>query len=228
MTENKDAGERANNGQLIQVGAGAISLPALLHLPTDAHGIVVLAHGIEGGADGSHQTALVMAQVLFQDKLATLLVDLFTPQEQQLDEVTDYFRQNTSVMEQRITGIAEWSLENEPTRHLSIGYFGAGATGAAVLIAAAERPDVVAAVVSAGGQIEQAQDYLVRVLAPTLLVASVRDTQAVTQSQSALTSLTQEKRFEQLSTPLFETTESVTNVAQLASQWFNTHLVIIA
>jgi len=228
MTENKDAGERANNGQLIQVGAGAITLPALLHLPTDAHGIVVLAHGIEGGADGSHQTALVMAQVLFQDKLATLLVDLFTPQEQQLDEGTDYFRQNTSVMEQRITGIAEWLLENEPTRHLSIGYFGAGATGAAVLIAAAERPDVVAAVVSAGGQIEQAQDYLVRVLAPTLLVASVRDTQAVTQSQSALTSLTQEKRFEQLSTPLFETTESVTNVAQLASQWFNTHLVIIA
>ncbi len=224
-----DTSRGANTGQLIQVGAGALTLPALLHLPTDAHGIVLLAHGIEGSADGSHQTALAMAQVLFQEKLATLLVDLFTSQEQQLDVGTDYFRSNTSVMEQRITGIAEWLLENEPTRHLSIGYFGAGATGAAVLIAAAERPDVVAAVVSAGGTLEQTQEYLPRVLAPVLLIAAQLDTQAVTLSQAALTSFTKEKQFEQvMGRALFETKESVNSIAQLASEWFNKHLVIIA
>lgn len=223
--------ESANNGRLVQVGAGAVTLAGLLHLPADAHGMVILTHGIEGSADGSHQTALTMAQVLFQDKLATLLVDLFTAEEQQLDEGTDYFRRNVSVMQQRIVGLAQWLLENDETQHLSIGYFGAGTTGAAVLIAAAERPDVVAAVVSAGGYIEQAQDYLQRVVTPTLLIAANQDTQAVTQDQSALTSLAnQDKQFEQIEggESLFARKDNVNRVAQLASKWFNKHLVTIA
>ena len=230
MTEDTNITESANNGRLVQVGAGAVTLAGLLHLPSEAHGIVILTHGIEGSADGSHQTALVIAQVLFQDNIATLLVDLFTPEEQQLDAGTDYFRLNTSIMEQRIAGMAQWLLENDETQHLAVGYFGAGATGAAVLIAAAERPDVVAAVVSAGGSLDQAQDYLPRVLTPTLLIAAQQDTQAVTQNQHVLEQLTKVKQFEQVEggRSLFETKESVTKVAQLASAWFNTHLVTIA
>ena len=233
MTENPNTTESGsiNSGRLVQVDAGAVTLTGLLHLPNDAHGMVILTHGIEGSADGSHQTALAMAQILYQDKLATLLVDLFSAQEQQLDEGTDYFRRNTDVMQQRIAGIAQWLLENDETQHLSIGYFGAGATGAAVLIAAAERPDVVAAVVSSGGYIDQAQDYLRRVLAPTLLVAAKQDTQAVAQDTAALESLANEnKRFEQVEggASLFATKDSVVSVAQLASNWFNTHLITIA
>ncbi|GAC1424441.1 MAG: hypothetical protein NVS4B1_21310 [Ktedonobacteraceae bacterium] len=230
MTENINTTDSADNGRLIQVGAGAVTLAGLLHLPADAHGIVILTHGIEGSADGSHRTALTIAQVLFQNNIATLLVDLFTAEEQQLDEGTDYFRLNTSIMEQRIAGIAQWLLENDETQHLSIGYLGAGTTGAAVVIAAAERPDVVAAVVAAGDTLDRAQAYLRRVLAPTLLIASAQNTQAVTQCQNALENLTQEKHFEQIEagTSLFATKESVSKVAQLASQWFNTHLVTIA
>ena len=231
MTENTTGSEGINSGRLVQVGAGAVILTGLLHLPIDAHGMVILTHGIEGSADGSHQTALAMAQILYQDKLATLLVDLFLAQEQQLDEGTDYFRRNTDVMQQRIAGIAQWLLENDETQHLSIGYFGAGATGAAVLIAAAERPDVVAAVVSAGGYIDQAEDYLRRVLAPTLLIAAKQDTQAVTQDTAALESLAnKEKHFEQVEggASLFATKDSVVGIAKLASSWFNTHLITIA
>ncbi|GAC1455836.1 MAG: hypothetical protein PVS3B3_04030 [Ktedonobacteraceae bacterium] len=230
MTENINTTDSGDNGRLIQVGAGAVTLAGLLHLPADAHGIVILTHGIEGSADGSHGTALTIAQVLFQNNIATLLVDLFTAEEQQLDEGTDYFRLNTSIMEQRIAGIAQWLLENDETQHLSIGYLGAGTTGAAVVIAAAERPDVVAAVVAAGDTLDRAQAYLRRVLAPTLLIASAQNTQAVTQCQNALENLTQEKHFEQIEagTSLFATKESVSKVAQLASQWFNTHLVTIA
>lgn len=230
MLESTNTDNSTNNGRLVQVGAGAVTLAGLLHVPSDAHGLVMLTHGIEGSADRSHNTALTMAQVLFQDKLATLLVDLFTSEEQQLDTGTDYFRLNTSIMEQRITGIAEWLLQNDETQNLSIGYFGAGATGAAVLIAAAERPDVVAAVVSAGGSLDAAQDYLRRVMAPTLLIASQQNTQAVTQSQSTLENLPNEKRFEQVEggTSLFATQESISKVAGLASAWFNTHLVTIA
>ncbi len=229
MTENTNITDSADSGRLIQVGAGAVTLTGLLHLPANAHGIVVLTHGIEGNADGSHQTALTMAQVLFQDTIASLLVDLFTSEEQQLDEGTDYFRLNTGIMEQRITGVAQWLLENDETQHLSIGYFGAGTAGAAVLIAAAERPDVVAAVVSAGGTLDRAQDYLPRVLAPTLLLASAQNSQAVTQSQSALEHLPNEKHFEQIEAGegLFATKESASKVAQLASEWFNTRLVTI-
>ncbi len=231
MLENTNTTNSTDNGRLIQVGAGAVTLAGLLHLPVDAHGLVIITHGIEGSAQSSHQTALSMAQVLFQDTIATLLVDLFTAEEQQLDDGTDYFRHNTGIMEQRIAGIAQWLLENDETQHLSIGYFGVGATGGAVLIAAAERPDVVAAVVAAGGSLDQAQDYLQRVLAPVLLIASTQNTQAVTQSQNALEHLAKEKRFEQVdagASSLFTTKESVTKVAQLASQWFNTHLVTIA
>ncbi len=231
MPENTNTVNSADNGRLIQVGAGAVTLAGLLHLPAEAHGLVILTHGIEGSIDGSHQTALTIAQVLFQDNIATLLVDLFTVEEQQLDQGTDYFRLNTSIMEQRIAGIAQWLLENDETQNLSIGYFGAGATGAAVLIAAAERPDVVMAVVVAGGSLDRAQNYLQRVLAPTLLIASAQNTQAVTQSQQALEHFAKEKRFEQVdagASSLFATQESVTRIAQLASQWFNTHLVTIA
>jgi len=230
MTENTNTTDSTNNGRLVQVGAGAVTLAGLLHLPIHAHGIVLLTHGIEGSADGSHQTALAMAQVLFQDNIATLVVDLFTLEEQQLDAGTDYFRRNTSIMEQRISGMAQWLLENDETQHLAVGYFGAGATGAAVLIAAAERPDVVAAVVVVGGSLDLAQDYLPRVLSPTLLIAAQQNAQAVTQSQSALEHLTKEKRFEQVEggMTLFETKESVTKVTQLASAWFNAHLVTIA
>ncbi len=229
MAEDTNITDSADNGRLIQVGAGAVTLAGLLHLPADAHGLVILTHGIEGSADGSHQTALAIAQVLFQDNIATLLVDLFTLEERQLDEGTDYFRLNTSIMEQRISGIAQWLLENDETQHLSIGYFGAGATGAAVLIAAAERPDVVAAVVAAGSTLDSAEEYLRRILAPTLLIAATQNSQAVAQSQHALENLPTEKRFEQVDagTSLFATKESVIKIAQLASQWFNTHLVII-
>ena len=231
MAEDTNTTNSADNGRLIQVGAGAVTLAGLLHLPVDAHGLVIITHGIEGSTESSHQTALAMAQVLFQDNIATLLIDLFTADEQQLDNGTDYFRHNTSVMEQRIAGTAQWLLENDETQHLSIGYFGAGATGSAVLIAAAERPDVVAAVVVAGGSLDQAQDYQQRVLAPTLLIASSQNTQAVTQNQQALEHLGKEKHFEQIdagASSLFIGKESVVKVAQLASQWFNTHLVTIA
>ncbi len=229
MLDNIYTSGSPNGGRLIQVGAGALTLPALIHMPENAQGIVILTHGIEGSADGSHRTALNIAQTLYQEALATLVVDLFTTEEQQLDQGTDYFRLNTSIMEQRIMGMAEWLLENEETKNLSIGYFGAGATGAAVLIAAAERPDIVAAVVSAGGYIDKAQEYLRRITDPTLLIASQQDTQAVRMSQSALEVLTVEKQFEQVPGVklLFETKESVARIAQLASQWFTKHLVPI-
>lgn len=220
------APNREADGRLIDVAAGAVTLPALFHMPTNPRGLVVLTHGIAGSADGSHAIALTLARGLHQASLATLVVDLFSLGEQQLDQTIDYFKHNTSIMEQRIMGIAEWAQDNAETANLSLGYFGAGVTGAAALIAAAERPDVVKAVVAAGAPLDLAQDYLRRVLAPTLLIAAQQDTNAVNQSQQAVENLPKEKRFEQIAgvRELFSSQESIMQVARLTGEWFAQHL----
>ena len=214
------------NGRLIEVAAGAVTLPALFHVPTHPRGIVVLTHGIEGSADGSHASALAIASQLHQASLATLVVDLFSPGEQQLDEGTGYFKQNTSIMEQRIIGLSEWTQDNIVTSNLSLGYFGAGVAGAAVLIAAAERPDVVKAVVAASARLDLVENSLRRILAPTMLIAAQQDTNAVQQNQQALEGLTQPTRFEQIAgvNALFSSQDSIGRIAQLAGEWFAQHL----
>ena len=214
------------NGRLIEVAAGAVTLPALFHVPTNPRGLVVLTHGIEGIADGSHASALALASQFHQSSLATLVVDLFSTGEEQLDEGTDYFKRNTSIMEQRIIGISEWTQDRAETSNLSLGYFGAGAAGAAVLIAAAERPDVVKAVVAASARLDLIGDSLRRILAPTMLIAAQQDANAVQQNQQAIENLIQTKRFEQIAgvSSLFSSQESITRIAQLAGEWFVQHL----
>jgi dienelactone hydrolase len=217
-------GSEPLNGRLIEIAAGAVTLPALLHLPANARGLAVLTHGIEGGVDGSHAVVLAIAHVLHRSSLATLVVDLFSDGERELDQGTDYFRLNTSIMEQRILGIADWAQDNAATHNLALGYFGAGAMGAAALVASAERPDAVVAVVSAGGRLELVQDTLGRVVTPALLIASQQDTNAIQLHQRVLANLTKEKRFEQLPGVLFATPQSVAQVAQLTNDWFTQYL----
>ena len=219
-------GENNFTGRLIEITAGAVTLPALFHMPTNPRGLVVLTHGIEGSADGTHASTLAIASQLHQASLATLVVDLFSTGEEQLDAGTDYFKLNTSIMEQRIIGISEWTQDNAATSNLSLGYFGAGAAGAAVLISAAERPDVVKAVVAAGARLDLTEDALRRILAPTMLIAAQQDTNAVQQNQQALENLTQTKRFEQIPgvNTLWTSQDSIARIAQLAGEWFAQHL----
>ena len=218
--------EDSFTGRLIEVTAGAVTLPALFHVPTNPRGLVVLTHGIAGITDGTHTSTLAIASQLHQASLATLVIDLFSTGEELLDTGTDYFRLNTSIMEQRIIGIAEWTQDNAETSNLSLGYFGAGAAGAAVLIAAADRPDVVKAVVAVGARLDLTEDALRRILAPTMLIAAQQDTNAIQQNQQAMESMAQTKRFEQIAgvNTLFSSQESITRIAQFAGEWFAQHL----
>lgn len=189
-------------------------------MPADAHGLVILPHGIEDVECLSHAEALTLAQGFYQHGLASLLVDLFSSEERNLDAGTGYFQRNTSIMEQRITGIAEWFLAREETEHLSIGYFGIGVSGAAALIAAAERPDIPAAVLAVGAPLELARDYLPRILAPTLLLAWQNDTASIKAHQAALEQLSGTKRFEQIQS-------GGDAIPRLAVEWFDQHLVTV-
>jgi putative phosphoribosyl transferase len=229
MIESTHLSDDAKHGRLFHITAQEVILSGILNIPEGAHGIVLLTHDIEGVAKQPHEYAIALAQSFYTNGLATLLVDLFASEEQQVDKETGFFRMNTSIMEQRITGIAEWIREQPETANLSIGYFGTGVSGAAALIAAAERPDIVRAVVSAAGRLDMAQEYLSRILAPTMLIVAQNDTATVRRHQDTLGQLTVDKQFEQIPgvSSLFEDTRALNEVARLAGQWFTRWLIPI-
>src|SRR5579859_6153864 len=133
IEENANTLGSANH--LIRVGAGAVTLDGVISIPANAHGLVILPRGFESDEFRAYLTTIALS--LNQQELATLQVEMFTPEEKNLEGMTDYFGQNTDIMQQRFIAMADWLLEYEETKNLSIGYFGAGPMGAAALIAAA-------------------------------------------------------------------------------------------
>ncbi|HEU5228808.1 MAG TPA: hypothetical protein VFU49_13410 [Ktedonobacteraceae bacterium] len=232
ISTNTNPDTSLNDGRLLTVGAGALNLKAILRIPPHAHGLVILASGMGDTSSTSHQDAIALSSVFFDNNLASLLVDLFTPQERQIDQQTAFFRDNTDIIQQRLIGMSEWLLQTQETENFSIGCFGSGACGAAALIAAAFRPDAIHAVVSASGRLDLAQQYLPRVTVPTLLLAPEKDASAMQTNQDALEhleSLPTNKQFEQISgaTTLFEDRNSLAEVARLAGAWFTRWLIPI-
>ena len=230
MMENPSS-ERMNNSRPMRVVAGALDLQGELSIPQNARGIVLLA---EGSRNIERLTSFTELANAFQNAgLATLLVPLLTEDEEQIDSQTQFFRYNVSILHQRIIGIANWLEQFPETQNLSIGYFGIGSVGAAALIAAAERPDSVHALVVRNGRIDLAQPYLSHVKAPTFLIAGESDNSALRKYQEALSQmpikLEANKKIENIvsSAGLSETTETLKQVADLAGQWFARHLVPI-
>lgn len=226
MENNSSA--RNSQARQVQVAAGALLLVGNLSLPENARGMVLLAQGSRNLEDDSAFPDI--AGVLYEAGLATLIVHLLTGDEETLDQETQYFRFNVSILHQRIMHIAEWLLWNEETQNLSIGYFGNGPTGAAALIAAAERPDLVHAIVATNARTDLAESYLARVLAPTYLIAGENDTSAVRMNLQALAQIPAKiegyNKIELIAgaTGLYETPYLVQKVARLTCEWFGRHL----
>ncbi len=220
--------ERGRQARLVQVAAGALELAGELSIPQNARGIVLLAQGSKHIEPLSSYSLL--ADALYEAGLATLLVHLLTEDEEQLDGETQFFRFNVSILYQRIIGISNWLTVNLETQNLTLGYFGSGATGAAALIAAAERPDLVYAIVVGEGRIDLARPYLTRVVAPTLLMVRDNDSAAQQMNREALQNMPiaseTNKKVESIasSAGLFEASDALKQVAELTSQWFAQHL----
>jgi dienelactone hydrolase len=212
----------------VPVAAGALVLAGELSIPQNARGIVILVQGSKNIEQLSSYS--LFADALYEAELAPLLVHLLTEDEEQLDSQTQFFRFNVSILYQRIIGIAEWLAVNLETQNLSIGYFGGGPTGAAALVAAAERPDLVYAIVVGEGRIDLAQPYLARVTTPTLLVVRDNDSAALQMNREALQqmpiALETNKKIESIasSAGLFEESDVLKQVVELTSQWFAQHL----
>jgi dienelactone hydrolase len=216
--------ERNSSEQPIRIRAAAVTLDGDLTLPADARGVVLFAHG-SGSSRHSPRNRHV-ARLLNEAGLATLLLDLLTPQEEAVDQHTAHLRFDIGLLAERLMHATDWVAQQRHTRQLPIGYFGASTGAAAALVAAAERADLVGAVVSRGGRPGLAGPALPRVRAPTLLIVGGNDRPVIEMNRTALAQLRCEKELVIVpgATHLFEEPGALDEVARLAREWLVEHL----
>ena len=220
MMNQSGARQRESRRLEVNVAAGPVMLAGTLAIPVGAQGIVLFAHG--SGSSRLSPRNRAVAQALGDGGLATLLMDLLTVDEERIDRITAHLRFDIALLAQRLVGATDWLLGNPETQGLRIGYFGASTGAAAALVAAAERPLAIAAIVSRGGRPDLAAAALEQTRAPTLLIVGGHDDEVIRLNQSALARLTCEKRLTIVAgaTHLFEEPGALEQVAQLARDWF--------
>lgn len=208
----------------VWVSAGRVTLEGSLGIPDDAGGVVLFAHGSGSGRHSPRNR--YVAGVLREANLATLLIDLLTPDEEEVDLRTTHLRFNIGLLAQRLVGATDWLMRNPDTTELRIGYFGASTGAGAALVAAAERPDEVGAIVSRGGRPDLAGDALPLVKAPTLLIVGGNDEPVIGMNEEALARMRAETRLHIVpdASHLFEEPGALEEVARLAAGWFARHL----
>jgi len=208
----------------VHVPAGPATLAGELTIPPGARGIVLFAHG-SGSSRFSSRNQFV-ARVLEQHGLATLLIDLLTPEEEAIDQRTAHLRFDIPMLANRLVAIVDWLKRNASTATLPIGMFGASTGGGAALMTAAARPADVAAVVSRGGRPDLAGDALGKVRAPTLLIVGGEDVPVIAMNKEAMRRMQNAVSLDIVpgATHLFEEPGALERVAALAAAWFEGHL----
>lgn len=191
---------------------------------TSIKGIVIFAHG--SGSSRHSQRNKYVAQVLNNVNIATLLIDLLTPEEEQIDNITREHRFNIGLLSRRLMASTDWILEDPKLHSLKIGYFGASTGAAAALVAAAQRTSDISAIVSRGGRPDLAgQKVLNQIEIPTLLIVGENDRTVIELNQEALKQFTKIEKKKKIiiiqgATHLFEETGALEEVARRASGWF--------
>lgn len=200
------------------------TLKAYLSIPKNAVGIIVFAHGSGSGRNSPRNQ--FVAEYLAKQQLATLLLDLLTPEEEAIDIDTREYRFNIPLLAKRLVGTSKWLAVNPSTKTFRIAYFGASTGAAAALIAAAELGRKIFAVVSRGGRPDLAATVLPKVTAPTLLIVGGDDFEVIELNREAYDLLQVEKKLEIVpgATHLFEEHGKLEEVARLAAFWFKQHI----
>jgi putative phosphoribosyl transferase len=206
----------------VAIDSPAGPLAALEQVPPGARGVVIFAHG-SGSSRLSPRNRYVAGE-LAAEGFASLLLDLLTPAEEALDRHTGRLRFDVGLLAERVALALEWSRRRWP--ELPAGLFGASTGAAAALVAAAERPSDVAAIVSRGGRPDLAGPALPRVAAPTLLIVGANDDVVLRLNQEAAARMRclRELRIIPGAGHLFEEPGALETVAKLARDWFARHL----
>jgi putative phosphoribosyl transferase len=209
--------------QPMRIQVGGALLDGDLTVPEHASGLVLFAHGSGSGRHSPRNRAVAAA---LQNKgLATLLLDLLTPEEEAIDERSGALRFDIPFLAERLVAVTDAFAKEPRTKGLPIGYFGASTGGGAALLAAAARPQLVRAVVSRGGRPDLAGDALTQVRAPVLLIVGGDDRPVLALNQNALEQIPAEKSLEVIpgATHLFPERGALEEVARLAGEWFRQH-----
>ena len=211
--------------QHVSVPIDSIALEGYLVVPDHPLGIVLFAHG-SGSGRHSPRNQLV-AKALNDGRIATLLIDLLTEDEERVDVQTRHLRFDIPLLADRLVGAIDWLETHDATGALSVGLFGASTGAGAALIAAVSRPERVKAVVSRGGRPDLADQAIPAVAAPTLLIVGGKDDIVIALNQITLDQLRCEKHLEIVpgATHLFEEPGTLEQAATLARDWFQLHLV---
>jgi putative phosphoribosyl transferase len=208
------------------VPLGRIELAGDITLPDRATGLVLFAHG-SGSSHYSPRNRHV-AEVLNRGAIGTVLIDLLTEEEEALDSETAELRFNITLLARRLASVTDWIVRQPELQNLGLGYFGASTGAAAALVAAAERPKIVKAVVSRGGRPDLAGPALKRVLAPTLFIVGGDDHIVLNLNYAAMVRIpagTEHKlEIVPAATHLFEEPGALDKVAALAREWFQPRL----
>ena len=208
----------------VTIPADGVELAGDLTVPDATGGVVAFAHGSGSGRHSPRNRQV--AAGLVAAGLATLLLDLLTEDEEQVDVRTRELRFDIPLLARRMVAAIDW-LEHAPaTGRLPVGCFGASTGAAAALIAAAQRPERVRAVVSRGGRPDLTGDELSAVQAPTLLIVGGDDPIVIDLNRQAQQELRCDTRLEIVegASHLFEEPGKLERVTELARDWFTGHL----
>ena len=209
----------------VQILIGQADLVGDLTIPEQPQGLILFAHG-SGSSRQSPRNRWVAGE-LQHAHFATLLIDLLTVSEEQIDLRTMEFRFDIGMLAERLIKLTDWHNMHAELSKLPLGYFGASTGSAAALIAAAARPDHVRAVVSRGGRPDLAASSLPRVSAPTLLIVGGDDMPVIEMNRQAFELLPNQKKLEIVPgvTHLFEEPGALEQVARLGAEWYRQYLV---
>jgi dienelactone hydrolase len=208
-----------------QIPSGKILLEGELLVPVGATGVVLFAHG-SGSSRHSPRNQFV-ARMIREAGVGTLLFDLLTQQEEAVDNSTRHLRFDIGLLAERLVDATNWIKTEPETSHLRVGYLGASTGGGAALVAAAEVGKEIGAIVSRGGRPDLAGDALRDVKSATLLIVGGLDYPVIRINEEAYQQLQCEKEMKIIpgATHLFEEPGKLQEVAQLAADWFQTHLI---
>lgn len=211
--------------QEVDIKLKTITLHGNLSIPQNATGLILFAHG--SGSSRFSPRNNTVADYLNNSGFATLLFDLLTDEEELVDRETREYRFDIPMLAERLESVTDWVKEQPELQNFFIGYFGSSTGAAAALIAAANRPDSIRAVVSRGGRPDLAGEALPRVKAPTVLIVGGLDGAVIDLNQDAKAQMSKNTEIKIVpgATHLFEEPGKLDEVVKLAGEWFKDHLV---
>ena len=211
-------------GESIAIPVGQGQIEADLRVPERAIGLVMFVHGSGSSRFSTRNRAV--AESLEANGFGTMLLDLLTRDEETIDMHTSEYRFDIDRLARRVVLATDWAQDRKDLQSLPIGYFGASTGAAAALAAAAERPQIVRAIVSRGGRPDLAEGWLQKVLAPTLLIVGADDEPVIGMNRDAIRQMatTVELTIVPGATHLFEEPGALEQVMQLSTAWFRRYL----